>query len=300
MTITATRPAASIGELRRAWQAIERGDFRTTLPVANPPRPEVDGTDGDAEQPDLVWQPPGPVVAVVGALPQCGATTTALAIATATGGAAALIECASAPASGLTAAATAELGTSPTGWVLGCRDQVSIARPARTYRDAAGVPIPDQHTRPDKPAVWVLDVAWDLAHVLATPGWIRTTLLTTPVVVVAAPTVPGVRRLETTLGLLTGRDVVVAMVGPARRRWPKHVSAAAGPLTRQAAEQERMVSIALDRHLATRGLDNHPLPGPLLAAAADLTHKTIPAEAVEARDAPITSQSPPSLSERQS
>lgn len=311
MTLTATRPAASIGELRRAWQAIERGDFRTGHHAPDPPRSEVDGADGAAKPAGPVWQPPGPVwqprgpvVCVVGALPQCGATTTALAIATAAGGASVLIECASAPASGLTSAATAELGTSPTGWALGRRDQVSIARPARTYRDAAGVPLPDQHPRPNEPAVWVLDVSWDIAHVLATPGWISTALRTAPIVVVATPTVPGVRRLETTLGQLADRHAVVAMVGPARRRWPKHVSAAAGPLTRQAAGEDRMVSIALDRHLATRGLDNHPLPGPLLTAAADLAHKTIPApaaaETVEAADAPTTSERPPASSERQS
>ena len=59
MTLTATRPAASIGELRRAWQAIERGDFRTGHHAPDPPRSEVDGADDAAEPAGPVWQPPG-------------------------------------------------------------------------------------------------------------------------------------------------------------------------------------------------------------------------------------------------
>jgi len=140
----------------------------------------------------------------------------------------------------------------------------------------------------------VLDVSWDLAHVLASPGWIRTAVLDAPgVVVVAAPSVPGVRRLETVLGMLAGRYALVAMVGPARRRWPRHVSAATGPLTRQAVGEERMVSIALDKHLATRGLDGSPLPGPLLAAAAELNHTltTLP-EPLEPGEPSDTSERP--------
>ncbi len=92
-----TRPV-SVDELVRAHHAVLAGQFRRhRTPRLHP-----------------VWDPAGPVLAVLGAGGGTGATTLALALATAAG-AGRVVECVPPGASGLTAAPTAELGAHPCG-----------------------------------------------------------------------------------------------------------------------------------------------------------------------------------------
>jgi len=77
-TLVRSRPV-SVGELQRAWRAVQAGDFRDRsrpAPVAAVRRPT-----GDRE----LWAPVEQVIPVVGCLGQAGASTVALALATVSG-----------------------------------------------------------------------------------------------------------------------------------------------------------------------------------------------------------------------
>ncbi len=208
-----------------------------------------------------------PVLAVVGACAGSGASPLARALAT-SAGTARVLECASPTAAGLTAAATAELGRDPGGWVRGTRDAVLLERPADTLGGPHEVP----HPRPgDDAALVVVDVAWELGTVLAGQGWL-TDLLEGPgpVVIAATPTVPGLRRLDASLGMLSHAHPVVALVGPRRRGLPRPVTSALTALSRTHDLAGRVVDVPVDRRLRTRGVDSTPLPPGLLRAATEL------------------------------
>jgi len=84
----------------------------------------------------------------------------------------------------------------------------------------------------------------------------------------------GSGKTMTALSLLGPERSVVAVLGPARRRWPRHLSAALGP---QATARDRaglLIAIAADKHLTTRGLDSSALPASLLHAAENLLRHT--------------------------
>ena len=70
-----------------------------------------------------------------------GATTFALALATAANTDARVVECSSATTSGLAAASTAELGAHPSGWVQGSRGEVLLQRTERRAGQRARRPI---------------------------------------------------------------------------------------------------------------------------------------------------------------
>jgi len=112
----APRPVG-VDELRRAWHAVQAGEFRATGASEStrrrPPRP-------DSTHPRSVWTPPAGqrVLPVVGCAGSCGATMLAVALESAAEGSARVVECASATATGLAAASTAELGPPMTA---GCR-----------------------------------------------------------------------------------------------------------------------------------------------------------------------------------
>ena len=202
--------------------------------------------------------PTEPVLPVLGCVSRAGASTLALAIATCASPAR-VLECATASASGLSVAATAELGATGNGWVLGRREQVWIARAADVLLGVGDVPVPDDP--PAEVGLTVLDVAWDAGLVMACASWVRDQLLAaSTVIVVTAPTVPGLRRLETTLTRLAAPRVLVAVVGAPQRRWPAALTAAMGPRSRTAAAEGRLVTVPVDRQLAVRGVDSTPLP----------------------------------------
>ena len=109
----------SVAELREAWRAIEGGEF------AHGPR-----SAPTARSAATVWTPAPSerVVAVVGCAGGVGASTFALALATATGASARVVECCPPLASGFSAAANAELGTEGP-WRRGSRGDVLLERP---------------------------------------------------------------------------------------------------------------------------------------------------------------------------
>ncbi|MBK8460747.1 MAG: hypothetical protein IPL43_11675 [Micropruina sp.] len=266
MTATAARPV-SVDELRRAWQAVQDGQFRGLHRVTGR-RPPTTGSPPDG----MAWAPAEPVVPVVGCVGRAGASTLALALATRAGDAR-VVECCTAAGSGLSTAVTAELGTSPTGWVLGRRDRVWVARTDRAVLGAGELAVPDDPVT--AVTVTVVDVGWDLDQVLATPGWLADRVCRAQTVVAVTPaTIPGVRRLETALTLLGPARVVVAVVGTTRRRWPRALTAALGPHAGACDRAGRLVAITTDRRLAVRGLDSAPLPASLLRAADTLLRLT--------------------------
>ena len=71
-----------------------------------------------------------------------GATTFALALATAANTDARVVECSSATTSGLAAASTAELGAHPSGWVQGSRGDVLLQRTGVALASVHDVPSP--------------------------------------------------------------------------------------------------------------------------------------------------------------
>ncbi len=214
------------------------------------------------------WDAEEPVLPVVGCVGSAGASTTALAVATAAGHAR-VLECSTVTTSGLASAATAELGSTPAGWALGRREGVLVARTTEAFASPADLPLPDLADPPV--SLTVLDVGWELNHALTSRGWLTRALEAAPhVVAVSTATIPGMRRLEAALAMLGPARVVVAVVGPPLRRWPRGVEPSMGSLARAAADRGDLVQIPTDRGLAGRGVDSTPLPAPLLAAAATI------------------------------
>lgn len=253
-TSTATRSAVSVAELRRAWHAVQEGQFRPR----RAPVPRAAHLTS--------WAPTGPTLAVVGATGSCGASTTALAVATAAGGPSRLIECATLTASGLSAAATAELGAHPSGWLQGRREDVLIERCNQVLVGPGEVPLP---TDSDLPTV--VDIGWELGQVLTGTSWLSEHLLAAhTVLVLTVATVPGLRRLEAAAALLPQARIVAGVLGPRRRRWPREVSGALGHLSTAIDARGDLLEVPHDAGLAVRGMDSTPLPAPLISCAARL------------------------------
>jgi hypothetical protein len=253
------RRVVSVPELQRAWRAVQAGTFRQESPAAaararavpNPPT----WTPGNAEQ----------VLPVVACAAASGASTIALAVASAAGGSARILECRG-TTSGLAAASTAELGLHPSGWRRGIRGDVLLERAGGLLTRVDEVPLPSV---PDRPlTLTVLDVAWDLRHVLDLPSWIGEQVKTAGVVVVVSrATIPGLLHLETTVSLLGQVRPVAAVVGSPCRGWSKAVWQSRGPMTKALDDSGRLVVIRHDSRLAAVGLDSRPLPRQLLEAA---------------------------------
>jgi hypothetical protein len=194
-TITQRR-AVSVEELKRAWAAVQTGQFRPRA-VRTPAAAERATTDPAGAVGGVGAEP---VLPVLGCGGSTGATTLAVALATAIGAPARVVECASRTATGLAAASTAELGASGS-WVRGTRDQVVLERVGDVLTTLGQVP--DLLPADDGATATVLDVAWELVQVLATPGWMATVVRAgNPVVLTATATIPGLRRLEVALDLL--------------------------------------------------------------------------------------------------
>lgn len=267
----AVRPAVSVDELKRAWYAVQSGDFRRTSRPAHETIP-VDAAPATTRS----WSPaPGErVIPVIGAAGSVGASTVALALASAATQPARVVECCRPAASGLAAASTAELGLAPAGngagWRQGRRDQVLIERTSGPPTSVEDVPAPTPAAHGDQ--LTILD-AGDATHLATRAGWLPTAVRTAPfLVAVTAATVPAFRRLESVLALLDVDPVrvAVAVVGPVGRKWPRGVEQSAGPAVRRLIEAARVVEIPHDRTLAVNGVDSRPLPQAVTAAAARL------------------------------
>ncbi len=142
--------------------------------------------------------------------------------------------------------------------------------------------VPHPTPTPEGVQLTVLDVGWDVTQLFAGGSWLAEATLTADhTVLVAAATVPSLRRLETTLAHFEDLDrVLVAVVGPRRKKWPKCVEHSAGPRTRRLlGDGGGVVEIPVDRERAVTGLDSKPLPQPLIRAAEQilsrLGHPTI-------------------------
>jgi hypothetical protein len=262
---TTSRPAVSVDELKRAWTAVQAGDFRsgTYRGAARSQRPTVPS--------DVEWIPAAGerTIAVLGVAGTVGTSTVALALGLAAPDPVRVIECCSADASSLAAASTAELGLHPSGWRQGKRDHVLLERPCEhlVHVDEVPAPVPAETVA----QLTILDIGWNPSQVLGTGCWLNDSTQAADALVVVAPaTVPGLRRLEAALELLGDERAVVALVGPRRKKWPKGVEHSAGPFTRRALEADRCVEIPEDRGLAVTGLDSRPIPAAVVDAARQL------------------------------
>ncbi|WP_203758323.1 hypothetical protein [Cellulomonas chitinilytica] len=255
-----------VDELQRAWRAVQDGRFRGRGDDS-----ELKVTTEEHERATRAWQPHERVLPVVGCVGQAGSTTLALALATLSGQAR-VLECGPAARSGLADAATAELGASAAGWVVGRREGVQIARAGGARWTPESVPPPDDAST--ELALSVVDVGWDVADVLTAGGWLARHLAAAEWIVAATrATTPGLRQLETVLAQVGSGRVVAAVIGPPPRRWPRSLNAAIGPAIRALLETGDVVAIPPHHGLATRGLDPTPLPASVLRAAAEIARR---------------------------
>lgn len=255
-----------VEEYRRAYRAVQAGDFRT------PARTSPTLVPAPSSRVPLSWTPSAKerVLPVVGSRGTCGATTVALALATVVGSAARVVECAPASASGLAAASAAELGRIEEGWTRGSRGPVLLDRVQPGACTPEGLPSlgPPLPAPIEGPMVSVVDVAQSLEQLQAGDTWLTHLVDQTPgVVLVGSVSVPGLRRVETCLNLLGADRTILALVGPPRRRWPRTVSVSTGPLTSALLAAGRHHTIPEDKHVAVAGLTSAPLPGRILTAA---------------------------------
>lgn len=229
----------TVGELQQAWLAVQRGEFR--------PLP-----------PPQAWQPAGQGgLLVVGAHPQAGTSTIALALAQAHPHGR-LVDCAPTTTSGLVGVTDRELGQHPDGWWQAQRGHLLVDRsPLHAAAAPDACPLP-----PQRPECWtVVDPGFDAATVAASRCWL-TDLFTNPavpVVLVARATVPGLRRLTSSLPLLGDRDRIIHLVIVGLRKGPR---ARGVPLP----DAHPITYVPLVGSLAVQGLTPHPLPAPVTNA----------------------------------
>ncbi|GGO85251.1 hypothetical protein GCM10011584_04740 [Nocardioides phosphati] len=266
-TQTPSRPVG-VDELKRAWSAVNAGEFRTGPGTGKGPRGR--GTAAAAD-----WSPAAGehTIAVIGCAGSAGASTIALAVGLAAAGLVRVIECCSVTASGLAAASTAELGLHPTDWRQGKRDHVLLERASEVFAGVDEVPLPIDAE--NETQLTILDVGWEAGQLLATDCWLAEAVRTADqVVLVTTATVPGMRRAGVAMDLLAGHwqpeQIALAVRGPRRKKWPRGLEHAGGPAVRRALDADRCVEIPEDRELAVNGLDSRPVPAPLISAARQL------------------------------
>lgn len=266
-TQTSSRPVG-VDELKRAWDAVNAGEFRAGAGAGKGPRGR-----GAAAADD--WSPAAGehIIAVIGCAGSVGASTIALAAGLAAAAPVRVIECCSVTASGLAAASTAELGLHPTDWRQGKRDHVLLERASEVLAGADEIPLPIDAE--NETQLTILDVGWEAGQLLATDCWLAEAVRTADqVVLVTTATVPGMRRASVALELLANHwrpeQIALAVRGPRRKKWPRGLEHAGGPAVRRALVADRCVEIPEDRELAVNGLDSRPVPAPLISAARQL------------------------------
>lgn len=231
-----------LADVRRAWRAVEAANTE--------------------------WSPPGPIAMVLSAHGGAGGSTVALALATVAGDAR-VVECCTASASGLAAATTAELGEVGNGWRRGSRGPVLIDRLAGRVGSLVEIPTPAECDR----ELTVVDCAGDPDAVAHSGGWLaRQVRSIDQVIVVARPTVPGLRRLEIA-GLVLGGDRVQAVLMGCTRRDLRAAEQAAGPWTRSLLAAGAVALIPHDTRLAMAGLSPDDLQASVLDACSNLNRK---------------------------
>ncbi len=201
------------------------------------------------------------VVAVAGMTGSVGATTVGLALASvaALTGPARIIECVPPSRSGLTAAATAELGKGRGGWARGQREGVTLIRRSSTSLFDAAPPPPEEER-----TFTVLDVGDLLTD---QPGEKSIADVAGCVVLVARASVPCLRQLELVLDAGLPHNPTLAIVGTSPPRWPTLLASAVQPRTRTLLESGRVATFRHDKRLALTGLTPDPLPRHVAASA---------------------------------
>lgn len=168
-------------------------------------------------------------------------------------------------ASGLGYAADAELGVVDRGWLRGSRQSVVVERRTDSLSTPDHVPPPadsDLH-------LTVVDSSWELASLLGSSGWLgQITRRSSPVVLVARASVPGLRRLAAAIELIGEARTVAVTVGA--KRWPRPVEQSAAPAVRRLREAGRFVTVPGLPALALSGLTPDALPPAILRPARTL------------------------------
>ena len=247
----ATGRLLSVAELQLALRAARSRQLAIAVPTPGLARHLPPGPG-----PSTALPPAGDVVAVVAVVSAhggAGASTTALAIATAAaerGRTVQVIEWSPPHRSGLVAAATSELGPVDGGyWRRGGRG-AAVVIDRRCELDPVEWPTP-----PNPGCLRLVDLG------------LTVSAEDLPFVLVCRASVPGIRLAEHALSRLHV-PLALATVGPTR--WPGQVTASAGPHVRQLREQGRLVTVPLDRHLDVAGLTSDPLPKQVIEAGARL------------------------------
>ena len=241
----------SVDELQRAWAAVEAGQFR-----AGPcePRRTVSSQR---------WNPDEPIIAVAGASGRVGASTVALALATAAETPPRIVECCPMHATGLASATTAELGVDEAGWRRGNRGPMVIERTSASFDHPGQVPVPS----PASSALTIVDVGWNLALVRRTDTWLAPVLDEATLVLVAVATVPGMRALDNALRTTSHTDATwCAVVGPPYKKWPRSVRLACTPAIDAIRSRGQLLAIPAVSSVAVDGITSQPLPDALVSA----------------------------------
>jgi hypothetical protein len=279
-TQTPSRPVG-VDELKRAWHAVNAGEFRTGHGAGKGPRGR--GTAAEDN-----WSPADGehTIAVIGSAGSVGASTVALATGLAGAAPVRVIECCSVTASGLGAASTAELGLHATDWRQGKRDHVLLERASEVLAGVDEVPLPTEAQHETQ--LTILDIGWEAGQLLATDCWLAEAVrVADQIVLVTTATVPGMRRAGVAMDLLAGywqpEQIALAVRGPRRKKWPRGLKHAGGPAVRRALDADRCVEIHEDRELAVNGLDSRPVPAHLISAARQLLEPAhLPTQATSA------------------
>ena len=129
------RPSAA--ELQQAWRALTSGEY--AVGSANGGY-AVSGTNSTGRSAGWVPAAGESVLPLIGCPGSFGATTVAVAIATVAGERSRVVECCPPAASGLAAAADAELGVDGSGWRRGRRGGVVLDRCADIAQSVPDVP----------------------------------------------------------------------------------------------------------------------------------------------------------------
>ena len=111
----------------------------------------------------------------------------------------------------------------------------------------------------------ILDTGWEAGQLLSSRSWIAETVRSVVhLVLTTRATTPGMRRLGGVLDLLSGvRDlgqVMVAVIGPRRKKWNRGLEHAAVSAVRSVLDAGNCVEIPEMAALAVAGLDSRPLP----------------------------------------
>ena len=156
-----------------------------------------------------------------------------------------------------------------------------IERLAEDVSGPAELPAPTDTDR----QLTILDAGWDLMSITSAGGWLATALTRCPLLIVTSATVPGLRSLAlTTQTHQSHPRPHAAVVGAARKRWPKSLRAAAATSSiEDMAQQNRLHTIPTDRDLQCNGLSAAQLP-PALATAATTVLERLTAESTERKN----------------